>query len=88
MAQPTPAPIRICPGCDGFASVAITLGGRDRNGNRRTITAHCRTCHGTGTGTTPTHPARHRGHRRLHPPLTPPPGHRAPFRPGVPASAF
>ncbi|MGW9132040.1 hypothetical protein [Streptomyces sp. NPDC055681] len=49
MAQPTSAPVRICPGCDGFASVAITLGGRDRNGNRRTITAHCRTCHGTGT---------------------------------------
>ncbi|WP_328627922.1 hypothetical protein OHA88_31050 [Streptomyces sp. NBC_00353] len=49
MAQPTPAPVRICPCCDGFASVAITLGGRDRNGNRRTITAHCRICHGTGT---------------------------------------
>ncbi|WP_405391119.1 hypothetical protein OG596_26640 [Streptomyces sp. NBC_01102] len=49
MAQPTPAPGRICPACDGFASAAITLGGHDRNGNRRTITAHCRTCHGTGT---------------------------------------
>ncbi|NUK53533.1 hypothetical protein HRW14_25330 [Streptomyces lunaelactis] len=49
MTQPTPAPVRICPACDGFASAAITLGGRDRAGHRRTITAHCRTCHGTGT---------------------------------------
>ena len=32
MAQPTPA--RVCPACDGFASAAVTLGGRDRNGNR------------------------------------------------------
>ncbi|NUK10705.1 hypothetical protein HRW18_22515, partial [Streptomyces lunaelactis] len=47
MTQPTPAPVRICPACDGFASAAITLGGRDRAGHRRTITAHCRTCHGT-----------------------------------------
>jgi cytochrome c553 len=43
------ATARICPSCNGFASAAITLGGRDRNGQRRTITAHCRTCHGTGT---------------------------------------
>ncbi|MGW3753880.1 hypothetical protein ACWD7C_34355 [Streptomyces sp. NPDC005134] len=49
MPQHPHAPVRICPACDGFASAAITLGGRDRNGNRRTITAHCRTCHGTGT---------------------------------------
>ncbi|WP_326694391.1 MULTISPECIES: hypothetical protein [unclassified Streptomyces] len=49
MTQPTPAPANICPGCDGFASVAITLGGRTRTGARRTITAHCHTCHGTGT---------------------------------------
>ncbi|MFD7164912.1 hypothetical protein [Streptomyces violascens] len=39
---------RICPDCDGFASVAITLGGRDRNGHLRTVTAHCTTCHGLG----------------------------------------
>ena len=44
--QPKP---RICPACDGFASAAITLGGRDNHGNLRTITAHCTTCHGTGT---------------------------------------
>ncbi|WP_274558561.1 hypothetical protein [Streptomyces spiramyceticus] len=40
---------RICSDCDGFASAAITLGGRDRTGHRRTITAHCPACHGTGT---------------------------------------
>ncbi|MEU0370594.1 hypothetical protein ABZ070_10065 [Streptomyces sp. NPDC006283] len=52
--QHRPAPARVCPSCDGFASAAITLGGRDRTGQRRTITAHCRTCHGTGT--TPARP--------------------------------
>ncbi|MFD0062822.1 hypothetical protein [Streptomyces sp. NPDC056690] len=45
---PTP---RICPACDGFASAAITLGGRDHRGHLRTITAHCTACHGTGTRT-------------------------------------
>ncbi|WP_406516762.1 hypothetical protein [Streptomyces sp. NBC_00134] len=45
-----PAP-RICPACDGFASVAVTLGGRDRHGHLRTIAAHCPVCHGTGTRT-------------------------------------
>ncbi|MBT2366890.1 hypothetical protein J7E88_16630 [Streptomyces sp. ISL-10] len=49
MPQHRHAPARVCPSCDGFASAAITLGGRDRNGQRRIITAHCRTCHGTGT---------------------------------------
>lgn len=39
---------RICPACDGFASVAITLGGRTRHGHRRLTTAHCTTCQGTG----------------------------------------
>ncbi|MFE6807992.1 hypothetical protein ACFVEN_41065 [Streptomyces sp. NPDC057681] len=42
---------RICPACDGFASAAITLGGRDHRGHLRTITAHCAACHGTGTRT-------------------------------------
>ncbi|GHE76950.1 hypothetical protein CP980_16230 [Streptomyces vinaceus] len=41
-------PRRICPNCDGHASVAVTLGGRDRAGHLRTITAHCPACHGTG----------------------------------------
>ncbi|MFB7192955.1 hypothetical protein [Streptomyces sp. NPDC056240] len=40
---------RVCPACDGFASAAITLGGRDRLGHLRIITAHCPACHGTGT---------------------------------------
>ncbi|MBQ0984917.1 hypothetical protein KBZ10_10390 [Streptomyces sp. F63] len=49
MAHRTPPAPRICPACDGFASVAITLGGRDRHGRLRTITAHCPACQGTGT---------------------------------------
>jgi DnaJ-class molecular chaperone len=49
MARPTPPQPKICPTCDGFASAAITLGGRDRNGHLRTITAHCPACQGTGT---------------------------------------
>ncbi|MFI6146126.1 hypothetical protein [Streptomyces sp. NPDC051109] len=40
---------QVCPNCDGHASVAITLGGRDRTGHLRTIIAHCPACHGTGT---------------------------------------
>ncbi|WP_037669345.1 hypothetical protein [Streptomyces griseus] len=43
----TPAP-RICGNCDGFASVAITLGGRDPRGHLRTITANCPACNGLG----------------------------------------
>ncbi|MET8289302.1 hypothetical protein ABZV80_29255 [Streptomyces sp. NPDC005132] len=49
MTHRTRPPARICPNCDGFAAAAITLGGRDRNGHLRTITAHCPACHGTGT---------------------------------------
>ncbi|MFF9627066.1 hypothetical protein [Streptomyces griseosporeus] len=49
MAQHTPPAPRICPACDGFASVSVTLGGRDARGHLRTITAHCPACHGTGT---------------------------------------
>ncbi|MBP0936309.1 hypothetical protein HET69_10090 [Streptomyces sp. CJ_13] len=48
MDRATPIPPRICPNCDGCASVAVTLGGRDRAGHLRTITAHCPACHGTG----------------------------------------
>lgn len=40
---------RVCPNCDGFPSVAVTLGGRDGHGHLRTITAHCHRCQGTGT---------------------------------------
>ncbi|MFE2485662.1 MULTISPECIES: hypothetical protein [Streptomyces] len=53
MTHRTRPPSRICPNCDGFASAAITLGGRDRNGHLRTITAHCPACHGTGTAHRP-----------------------------------
>jgi hypothetical protein len=37
----------ICPNCNGFASAAVTPGGRDRHGHLRTITANCSACHGT-----------------------------------------
>ncbi|UYQ61897.1 hypothetical protein [Streptomyces peucetius] len=43
------APARVCSNCDGFPTVRVTLGGRDRHGNLRTITVHCPACHGTGT---------------------------------------
>ncbi|MFH8855366.1 hypothetical protein CJI59_28365 [Streptomyces sp. Alain-F2R5] len=49
MAQHTPPAPRICPACDGFATVAVTLGGRDTRGYLRTITTDCPACHGTGT---------------------------------------
>ncbi|MFF5535274.1 hypothetical protein ACFY71_22780 [Streptomyces cinerochromogenes] len=47
----TPPRARICPSCYGFASVAVTLGGRDHRGHLRTVTAHCPACQGTGTVT-------------------------------------
>jgi hypothetical protein len=47
MTHPTPPASRVCPACDGFATVAVTLGGRDRHGHLRTVTAHCPACHGT-----------------------------------------
>ncbi|MFJ9073960.1 hypothetical protein ACIRO3_01730 [Streptomyces sp. NPDC102278] len=49
MTQHTHALAQVCPNCDGHPSVAVTLGGRDRAGHLRTITAHCPACHGTGT---------------------------------------
>ncbi|MEU5805589.1 hypothetical protein [Streptomyces sp. NPDC047718] len=49
MAQHSHTLPRICPNCGGFSAVHITLGGRDRTGSLRTITAHCPACHGTGT---------------------------------------
>ncbi|KOU68030.1 hypothetical protein ADK57_15875 [Streptomyces sp. MMG1533] len=49
MTDRTRPPSRICPDCDGQASAAITLGGRDHQGHLRTIAAHCPACHGTGT---------------------------------------
>ncbi|MEU5292171.1 replication initiator [Streptomyces umbrinus] len=38
----TRPPSCICPNCNGFASAAVTLGGRDRHGHLRTITANAR----------------------------------------------
>ncbi|GGN77560.1 hypothetical protein GCM10011579_059930 [Streptomyces albiflavescens] len=43
------ASARICPDCDGFASAAVSSGGRDRNGHLRTVTVYCQACHGIGT---------------------------------------
>ncbi|MEU9480661.1 hypothetical protein [Streptomyces sp. NPDC048191] len=48
MTHRTTPPPRICPDCDGFASVAVTLGGRDGRGHLHTITARCAACDGTG----------------------------------------
>ncbi|WP_431678544.1 hypothetical protein [Kitasatospora sp. KL5] len=48
MPQHTHANAPICPACDGFARAAIATGTRYLDGTRVTITADCRTCHGTG----------------------------------------
>ena len=40
---------RRCSDCDGFPTVAITTGRLNPDGSRRTLTATCGTCHGTGT---------------------------------------
>ncbi|WHX20944.1 hypothetical protein QFW82_29850 [Streptomyces malaysiensis subsp. malaysiensis] len=52
MTQRTSLLPRDCPNCDGFASAAISTGGRDQCGHFHTITADCPACHGTGTRTT------------------------------------
>ena len=49
MTHPTTPTPRICPHCDGFATAAITTGGRDRHGHLPTLTANCPVCHGHGT---------------------------------------
>ncbi|MEU9618144.1 hypothetical protein [Streptomyces sp. NPDC048155] len=49
MTDPADSSAQICSNCAGHASVAITLGGRDRVGPLRTITAHCPACQGVGT---------------------------------------
>lgn len=38
----------VCRDCDGFPIVAITTGGRDRDGSRTTLRIVCRVCKGTG----------------------------------------
>ncbi|MCK8680223.1 hypothetical protein [Streptomyces lichenis] len=42
---PTP---RVCAHCDGFPVVHITTGTATPDGQRRTVSATCPTCHGTG----------------------------------------
>ncbi|PTM86258.1 hypothetical protein [Streptomyces sp. VMFN-G11Ma] len=52
MTGPTPATtisVRICPNCDGFASVAISSGGRDAREHLHTLTVDCPVCDGHGT---------------------------------------
>ncbi|MGW4722986.1 hypothetical protein [Streptomyces sp. NPDC004291] len=46
----TPRP-RVCSDCDGFPVVHITTGSTDSGGQRRTLTATCPACKGTGTRT-------------------------------------
>ncbi|MFC9131640.1 hypothetical protein ACFT4A_33050 [Streptomyces sp. NPDC057099] len=43
-AQNTP----LCRDCDGFATAAITTGGRHADGTRATLRVDCPTCQGTG----------------------------------------
>jgi hypothetical protein len=49
MTDHAPVTARVCSNCDGFPTVRVTLGGRDRHGHLRTITVHCSACTGTGT---------------------------------------
>ncbi|PPS74495.1 MULTISPECIES: hypothetical protein [Streptomyces] len=49
MTHRTTPTARICPNCDGFATAAITTGGRDQHGHLLTITVDCRACNGLGT---------------------------------------
>uniref|UniRef100_A0AAU3HV38 Molecular chaperone DnaJ n=1 Tax=Streptomyces sp. NBC_01393 TaxID=2903851 RepID=A0AAU3HV38_9ACTN len=39
----------VCRDCDGFATAAITTGGRNRDGSRTTLRIACPACKGTGT---------------------------------------
>ncbi|MEU5064071.1 hypothetical protein AB0G95_08625 [Streptomyces virginiae] len=48
MSQHHPTSAQVCPNCAGFPAVRVSLGGRDRTGAVRTITAHCPACHGIG----------------------------------------
>ncbi|MGW4913006.1 hypothetical protein [Streptomyces sp. NPDC004270] len=45
---PSPRVCSDCSDCDGFPVVAITIGGRHRDGSRTTIRVSCRACEGTG----------------------------------------
>ncbi|MFH9658210.1 hypothetical protein ACH4NF_08845 [Streptomyces sp. NPDC017248] len=43
-----PFAARICPHCDGFATVAVDSGTRDRHGRRLTFLIDCSACGGSG----------------------------------------
>ncbi|MGW6203007.1 hypothetical protein ACWF9B_05070 [Streptomyces sp. NPDC055089] len=43
-----PINLPVCSHCDGFPKVAITTGQTTPTGERRTITADCPACGGTG----------------------------------------
>ncbi|WP_055591472.1 hypothetical protein [Peterkaempfera griseoplana] len=49
MPQITPAPVRVCPDCDGHASAAVSIGARCPDGTLPTITVVCRACSGLGS---------------------------------------
>jgi hypothetical protein len=56
MTQPTPARVRRCPDCDGFATAAIDTGTRHNDGSRATLRINCLGCDGTGTVPLPARP--------------------------------
>ncbi|MCE0446150.1 hypothetical protein LT493_18845 [Streptomyces tricolor] len=43
-----PFAARVCPHCDGFATVAVDAGARDRHGQRITVLTDCPACWGWG----------------------------------------
>ncbi|MGV9321276.1 hypothetical protein [Streptomyces sp. NPDC003660] len=43
-----PTAARICPHCDGFATVAVDTGSRYRTGERMTLLTDCPACGGWG----------------------------------------
>lgn len=49
MPQHTPAPVRVCPDCDGHATASVSVGSRRPDGTLPTLTLGCRACSGTGT---------------------------------------
>ncbi|MER7173404.1 hypothetical protein [Streptomyces mesophilus] len=49
MTSPVNPHAQVCRYCNGFASVAVSSGGRDQRGHLRTITIDCPTCLGFGT---------------------------------------
>nr|WP_078871633.1 hypothetical protein [Streptomyces caatingaensis] len=48
MPETTYARLRRCHDCDGFPTVAVTIGTRAPDGTRETVTVACPACRGTG----------------------------------------